>query len=136
MESKTTVSTCNGIFVGTHIIRLVTRKRIHIIIIQQVVIIAHFKAQLLKIEAFNCLKDKENFRSIAEDFINAVAEVIALEQRIEFLTLEWMTHYEEALGELCPTIALRIDNGEKWQDICIKALQIFKERISFKHFSR
>lgn len=98
--------------------------------------IAHFKAQLLKIEAFNCLKDKENFRSIAEDFINAVAEVIALEQRIEFLTLEWMTHYEEALGELCPTIALRIDNGEKWQDICIKALQIFKERISFKHFSR
>lgn len=41
-DIKTTVSTCNGIFVETHIFCLVFFKRTHIIIIQQVMIIVHF----------------------------------------------------------------------------------------------
>ena len=96
--------------------------------------ISHFRSMILRMPALYNLKQYDCYEDIALDILGGVADVIATEQKIEFLGLTWENHYEDALNYICPIIAEEIEAGSIWGDIRVDMIETFKENISFSHF--
>lgn len=96
--------------------------------------ITHFRSMILEIPALRSLCTYPTYDDIALDILDGIADIIAKEQKIEFLSLRWEEHYTQALEYICPIIAAELDSGSVWGDIRIDIIEDFKENISFSHF--
>ena len=98
--------------------------------------IAHFRSELVLQPSLRMLAGFPEYEDIVLTLLDCVADVIAEEQKIEFLWLIWAEHFTQAFDEICPVIAEKLSSDESWaeikHDICLQ----FKEKLSFSHFMR
>lgn len=95
-----------------------------------------FESSLLLQPALGMLSGFADYEDIVLCLMNCIADVIADEQRIEFLWMSANEHYTHAFEKICPVIAEKLAADEQWKDIRSDIEIKFKKLLSFSNFMR